>query len=73
MKTVHISPRRSKQQPNVFHICMDYLHSESRDALDSDLPIPGNINQTGTAMPEAKEWKDIIKSSNNANPLIESK
>lgn len=34
---------------------MDYIDIESRVALDAGLPTPGNINQTGTAMPEAKE------------------
>lgn len=52
---------------------MDYIHTESKAALDADLPTPGNINHTGTAMPEAKEWKDIIKSSNTDNPLTGTK
>lgn len=72
MKIVHILPRMGKQ-PNVFHICMDYIHIESKVALNADLPTPGNINHTGTAVPEAKEWKDIIESSNTDNPLKGSK
>lgn len=43
------------KQPNVFHICMNYLHIESKVALNSDLPTPGNISQSCTVMPEAKE------------------
>lgn len=78
MEIVHILPRIRKQ-PNVFHIFMNYLHIESKVALNSDLPAPGNIDQSGTAkakslvQPEVKEWKYIIKSSNTDNPLTESK
>lgn len=68
MKIVYILARVG-EQPNVFHIYMDYLHIESKVALDSYLQTLGNINQMGTAMPEAKDWKDIIKSSNTDNPL----
>lgn len=54
MKIVYILARVG-EQPNVFHIYMDYLHIESKVALDSYLQTLGNINQMGTAMPEAKD------------------
>lgn len=73
MKIVHILPRIG-EQPNVFHIFMDYINIESKVALDTDLPTLGNINQTGTAMTKVKEWKIVInKSSSTDNALTESK